>query len=283
MQNRSDTADPLPERLRTLAATLLDAYDRGIEIAPPSARGHALTLDEAYVLAAALIRIRQQRGERLLGRKIGFTNRTIWARYGVYAPIWGAIWDSTVQRLEVPRARASLAGLVQPRLEPEIVFGLAQAPRSSAIEDVGAAIGWVALGFEIVQSLYPDWRFEAADTVAAFGLHGRLYVGPPVDFGSWHDAARDLAALELALTCDGRTIDRGLGSNVLDGPVAALAHLVAELERRPGMPPLRAGDIVTTGTITDAAPLVPGQLWQSVPSGPPAIARLSGLTVQTTD
>ncbi len=33
-----------------------------------------------------------RRGERPIGRKIGFTNRNIWAEYGVYAPIWGDVY-----------------------------------------------------------------------------------------------------------------------------------------------------------------------------------------------
>ncbi len=39
------------------------------------------------------------RGERPVGRKIGFTNRTIWAEYGVYAPIWGDMYDTTLRDL----------------------------------------------------------------------------------------------------------------------------------------------------------------------------------------
>ena len=42
---------------------------------------------------------REARGERPIGRKIGFTNRTIWAEYGVYAPIWGYVYDGTVREL----------------------------------------------------------------------------------------------------------------------------------------------------------------------------------------
>ena len=40
--------------------------------------------------------------------------------------------------------------------------------------------------------------------------------------------------------------------------------------------PIVAGDIVTTGTITDAAPLAPGQRWQTRLSDP----RLAGMTLR---
>src|SRR6185369_16931348 len=47
-----------------------------------------LTPAQAYGAAAALHRRRVQAGWKAIGRKIGFTNRTIWPRYGVYEPIW---------------------------------------------------------------------------------------------------------------------------------------------------------------------------------------------------
>ena len=55
----------------------------------------------------------------------------------------------------------------------------------------------------------------------------------------------------------------GQGSNVLDGPLNALRHFVLELQQCPGAPGLRAGDVVTTGTWTDAWPVQAGQRWRS--------------------
>jgi 2-oxo-3-hexenedioate decarboxylase len=40
--------------------------------------------------------MRETRGEMPSGRKIGFTNRTIWAEYNVYGPIWGYVHNRTV-------------------------------------------------------------------------------------------------------------------------------------------------------------------------------------------
>src|SRR5438128_4049771 len=163
-----------------LAAKLLDAYDHGRQLPPLSAADPAFQVADAYRLTGELIVARQGRGERLVGRKIGFTNRTIWPLYGVYGPIWGAVWNTTLELLPAETATLTLARLMQPRLEPEIVFGLRQPPASDALADVVSAIDWVAHGMEIVQSPFPDWKFTAADTIAGFGLHGRLFVGPRV-------------------------------------------------------------------------------------------------------
>ena len=59
------------------------------------------------------------------------------------------------------------------------MFGLKAAPlpgmNEAALLD---CIEWVTLGYEIVQSIFPGWKFAAADTVAANGVHGALMIGP---------------------------------------------------------------------------------------------------------
>jgi 2-oxo-3-hexenedioate decarboxylase len=47
-----------------------------------------------------------------------------------------------------------------------------------------SCVAWVAHGFEIVQSIYPDWKFSPADSAAANGLHGALLIGPRHEIGA---------------------------------------------------------------------------------------------------
>jgi 2-oxo-3-hexenedioate decarboxylase len=100
----------------------------GRQIAPFSKAYPDFGLAEAYRVTAAVRAKREARGERPIGRKIGFTNRTIWAEYGVYAPIWGYVYDRTIRDLTSEALEVSLSGLAEPRIEPEIVFGLAAPP-----------------------------------------------------------------------------------------------------------------------------------------------------------
>jgi 2-oxo-3-hexenedioate decarboxylase len=128
-----------------------------------------------------------------------------------------------------------------------------------------ACVEWVAPGFEIVQSHFPDWKFAAPDCVAAFGLHGALIVGSrvPVTDQNRDRLAALLPTFELTLRRGDAVIDTGVGANVLDGPPAALAHLARVVAGQPQFAPLAAGEIVTTGTITDAWPVVSGETWSS--------------------
>ncbi len=265
------------------ATALLAAYDEKHCLATITGADPSFELSDAYAVADEIRRRRIARGERPLGYKIGFTNRGIWQRYGVFAPIWGPVWDTTTERVDSAATSVSLARFVAPRLEPEIMFGIARTPRAGmSVTELAACIAWVAHGFEIVDTHFADWRFAAADTVADFALHARLFVGPrvPIErFGpAGRDAAEALAALSLTLVADGRDVETGRADIVLDGPLNALRLWVDAMAAQPQRWPIVAGDIVTTGTITDAAPLsAAGVRWQTRLGDP----RLAAMTLDT--
>jgi len=265
------TVDAAPRLVARRARELLAARDGASQLATISGADPSFAMAEAYVVADELRRLRLGRGERTLGYKIGFTNRGIWARYGVFEPIWGPVWDTTVERCDDARATVSLAQFAAPRLEPEIMFGFARTPAAGQTrEQLFDCIEWIAHGFEIVDTHFADWRFAAADTVADFALHGRLFVGPRVPVARFERArvAEELAAVEVVLMCDGRDVETGRADIVLDGPLHALRLWVDAMAAQPQRWPIVAGDIVTTGTITDAAPLRPGKRWQTRLSDP---------------
>ena len=260
------------------ARTLLEAYDAARMTPLLSASDPGYSLADAYAIADEIRRLRLGRGEQPLGYKIGFTNRGIWDRYGVHAPIWGPIWNTTVEFVAQQEASVALAPFVQPRLEPEIMFGFAHAPRAGMSEaELAGCIEWVAHGYEIVHTHFEGWRFRHTDTVADFALHGRLFVGKRVAMSDFADPVRQLASVHVALHRDGQLIDEGDSSIVLDGPLSALRVWVDAMAEQAQRWPIAAGDIVTTGTITDAAPMLPGQAFHTELSEP----RLPGLTLHT--
>jgi 2-keto-4-pentenoate hydratase len=229
--------------------------------------GCGLGVAEAYERALVVRQLRIARGEQPRGYKIGFTNRTIWERYGVYAPIWGTVWNTTLSFCD-GEGELSLAGTCQPRIEPECVFGLkATPPARATLDQLLACIEWFAPGFEIVQSHMKDWKFAAADTVLDSGLHGRLLVGRRIPAANLpRDAAAfdaQLAADRITLSKGSERVDEGVGANVLDGPLHALAHFLEELRNCPGATDLQPGDVVTTGTWTDAWPVRRGETWRA--------------------
>ena len=151
------------------------------------------------------------------------------------------------------------------------MFGLMAAPAptmsDSALID---CVGWIALGYEIVQSIFPNWKFSAADTVAANGVHGALLIGARHEIAprmtEWQ---RELSTFEAELYCNGKLVQRGGGSLVLDSPLRALRHLVELLANDSHNPQLCAGEVISTGTLTLAMPVKPGERWTTTVVGIP--------------
>ncbi len=258
------------------AADLLHWLDQGQPWPEHIGRPAFTEVPSAYQTALALRALRQARGEAPRGYKIGFTNRHIWPLYDVYAPIWGTVYDSTLSFTDDSGAGAiSLAAACEPRLEPELVFAFRHTPPPDAdAQALFEVLDWLAPSVEIVQSHRPGWRFgAAAETVADGALHARLLIGPRIPMGSFAANAAELqhklAAAELTLIGpDGETAESGRGANVLDNPLLALHHFLTELRQCPGAPDVQPGDVVTTGTWTDAWPVAPGQRWQVRYSAP---------------
>ncbi|RTZ44623.1 hydratase [Candidimonas sp. SYP-B2681] len=221
----------------------------------------------AYRSALALRALRLARGEQAVGYKIGYTNQSAWERNGVSAPIWGSIWDTTLLNCD-EHCVVDLTGTSMPRLEPEITFGISATPPAGAtLEDIFACVEWLAPSFELVQSHKADWKPAATEAIADGGLHARQIVGrrTPVRSLANSGAALNgiLAAAQVHLYRDQALIDEGAGAIVLGGPLQSILHFVGELRACPGAPDLKAGDIVTTGTWTNAWPLEPGQAWRA--------------------
>src|SRR5258708_40269656 len=123
-----------------------------------------------------------------------------------------------------------------------------------------ANIAWVALGFGIVSSTFPGWMISSPDTVAEFGLPVALLIGPRYSIAAHaEDWDRMLSTFEIDLKRDGAIVDHGRATNVMGGPVFALLHLIDLLGRDQVNPPLAAGEIVTTGTLTRALPVSAGE------------------------
>ncbi|MBA3450012.1 MAG: hydratase, partial [Chloroflexia bacterium] len=135
--------------VQAIASEAFATLNTGRQVSPFSTRFPAFDLGAAYRVTAAVRQMRQVSGEQPVGRKIGFTNRTIWDEYQVYAPMWGYVYDQTTHELAGIGETFSLAGLAEPRIEPEVIFRLAAAPAPDMDEAaLLACIDAVAHGFE---------------------------------------------------------------------------------------------------------------------------------------
>ena len=269
---------PSAFNIDVLAQEMRTAQDLVQQIEPFTNRVQGFDLSAAYQVAFRIHHARILEGANPVGRKIGFTNPELWSIYGVREPIWSYVYDTTVTQIEGLHIKCPIKGFSEPKIEPEIVFHLCSDLSNNADpEEVVNAIDWVAHGFEMVQSHFPGWRFEAPDTVADRALHGTLLLGqsmPLKELGS--DPVDVLESILVDLICDNKLVETGMGSNVLGNPITAVAHLVSMLGKQSDHSPLKAGEIVSTGTITKAQSVHVGETWRSEIRGP----EIAGLTVE---
>ena len=271
-----------PLRIEAIARELIDAHDYAKLIASIAAREADFDLDAGYLVLAQLMRARRARGARPVGRKTGFTNRSIWGLYGVGAPMWAHVYDDSVSYASDGKATVSLARTVSPRMEPEILFKL-RAPIPVNCKDAErllASVEWYAHSVEIVHSHF-DWKFKLADAAADWACHARLVVGEPqpIRANDIPALAHRLTEVRAALFKGGVKQIEGVGANVLGSPAHALGFLADLVAKQSFMEPIAAGEIISTGTITDALPVKPGETWSTQISGLPA----QNLTITYTD
>jgi 2-oxo-3-hexenedioate decarboxylase len=258
--------------VEAIADELVDLFRTGRERSRLTDEWSHLDLKTAYRVADAVRAKRGARGERWIGRKIGFTNHRMWEVYDVKAPFWGPMYASSVREDE---GTLDIAGFPNPKIEPEIVFGLRTAPSAGMREgDLLKCIEWISLGFELVSSIYPAWKFEAPDAVAGFGVHASLVTGRRVPVSPPGDWIKHLEAFRVKLSRDGVVVAEGGGVDVLGSPLSALRHLNDVVNDPAFGPPLAAGEIITTGTLTLAMQVSQDENWVAEVEGLdlPAIA-----------
>jgi 2-oxo-3-hexenedioate decarboxylase len=251
--------------IEALARELLVAYETG-QMLPtlPSSRS-GFDLDAAYNVEAQLKQWREASGAKAVGRKVGYANKAMWRVFKLQTLIWAHMYDDTVHDADANSASLTLPHARSLKVEPEIVFGLKHAITAEAIDAAGAleSTEWLAVGFEIIDCPYHNWKFQPADFVADFGLHAALVVGQrvPVQPESIPQMLEELPRFKVRVSRNGEFVEEGAGKNSLASPALCLAELSTAILRRFPGEPLRAGEIVSSGTLTAGHPARAGDTW----------------------
>ena len=241
-----------PESAARAARLLIDAR-RGGEVLPALPSDCApRDADEGYAVQAAFV---EASGEDVAGYKVGATSEPAQRALGLDAPFWGRVPAGGVHASPVELPGSAYTVRV---VEPEFAFrlGASLGPDGAPFdrESVAAVVAAVHPAMELVASAFgPDWKARGGPAVIADnGVHGGLVLGPA--WGDWQNL--DLARHVVRLAVNGAPASRGDGSKVFGDPILSLVWLANELARH-GLA-LAAGDVVTTGVVTDPVSLAPG-------------------------
>ena len=233
------------------AAALLTAEEGRADREPLTGEWPGLDVATAYAVQDETLRLRLDRGEQLVGVKLGLTSRAKQQRMNVAAPLTAWLTDAMVlpAGAPVPQER-----LIHPRAEPEIVFIVRERLAGPGVTAATAlaAVSTVYGGVEVIDSRYRDFRFTLADVVADNASSGCFVTGPV----SVPPAGLDLALEACLLEVDGQITDSATGAAVQGHPAEALALAANDLGRRGHA--IEPGWIVLTGGMTDAVAVPAG-------------------------
>ncbi|MBZ5566329.1 MAG: 2-dehydropantoate 2-reductase [Acidobacteriia bacterium] len=263
--------------IASVARELLSAHQTGQMVAvPPCARG--FDLDACYAVEWEIKRLREQAGHKAAGRKVGFANKAMWRILKLETLVWAHMYDDTVHYANANSAEIALPKARSLKIEPEIMFGLKR-PITEGLDAAAAldACEWIAFGFEIIDCPYPDWKFQPGDFVASLGLHSALIVGErkSVTPELIPTLMEQLPKFKARMSKNGGFVEEGSGKNSLRSPALCLAELAAAILNR-GQPPLGAGEIVSSGTLTAGHLMATGDTWTAELEG----LRLPNLTLR---
>ncbi len=218
-------------------------------------------LDDGYEVQK-LVHARGPADRRRVGRKIGLTSPAVQQQMRVDTPDFGVLFADMAYGDSQP---IPFGDLLQPRVEAEVAFVLgADLPEGDVTApELLRAIEFVLPAIEVVDSRIADWDISIFDTVADNASSGVFVTGGSPR--SLHDID-DLRASEMALTVDGAVVSSGTGAACLGHPLNAVVWLANAVAARGE--PLRAGELVLSGSLGPLVPVRPGLTYE---------ARISGL------
>jgi 2-keto-4-pentenoate hydratase len=208
-----------------------------------------LTAAEAYQLQEEIARLREQRGETVIGYKVGCTSRAVQEQLGITEPIFGRLFDTGCHysdaRLSSARyARLAVEGELAVRLSRDLpASALAEEACADAVEDMFPVIE--LHHFELCSP-----RPNSSELIASNGMHAGLVLATEQGrkAGRW----REPAGLTIRIDATGGVIEESSSSS---RPLASLRWLASRLAEA-GLRLLR-GQVVLTGSPMRLFPVTP--------------------------
>lgn len=210
-------------------------------------------LKQAYDIQELGVRLRESRGEKRSGVKLGFTSRAKMQQMGVDHLIWGTLTDAMrfEEGGELPADR-----FIHPRIEPEVGF-LTRRDISTplTLAEISGVLEGVFSALEIIDSRYQQFKFTLEDVVADNTSSAGYVIGPMRSPGT------DVSNCGVNLLENGRVVQTGSSAAILGHPLRALVQ-VSQLLYDSGRT-LPAGSVILAGAATAAHAIASGAYYSA--------------------
>lgn len=248
-----DSLAMLSEREIQEAAEYLHRAERErVQVQPITHRYPGLAMNDAYEIQKAWMRLKLSEGRRVIGRKIGLTSRAMQKAMQIDEPDFGTLLDDMWFTDE---QTISAAQFLDPRVEVELAFVLAEALDAGDLGDLGVeqvldASDYVVPAIEIIAArshrIDPSTGLARTvlDTIADNAANAGILLGS--NKMDPHDT--DLRWVSALLYRNGVIEETGVAAGVLDHPAQGIAWLARKLAAMGEQ--LEAGEIVLSGSFT---------------------------------
>ena len=240
------------KKIQQISGLLFDSLQNCSTIEPITKSYPEITIDDAYEISKRFLSLRENNGEKIVGKKIGVTSEVVQKMLGVNQPDFGFLTDK--MQIENKSTYKISQQLIQPRAEAEIAFVLNKNLKGPGIkkEDVLLATEKIFPCFEIVDSRINNWQIKIQDTIADNASCGVFLLGD----GSNYRNDYELHKLEVKVSKNGEHLSSGFGSAVQGHPAEAVAWLANTLGKY--NIPLLKGEIILSGSLVPLEPAMSG-------------------------
>ena len=247
-----------------LAARQLEDYDTH-QPGTLFAEGCVLNVQQAYELQNAVAKLRFQRGERLIGYKVGCTSSAIQEQLKISHRVRGFLFDTEQHGSGVVLSHQSFASLA---IEGELAIELSREPREEDFTGhlLPACISRVFPVIELHNHVMRGQQASAGELIANNAIHAGFVSGAGGLLSNhFSETIFDEARLEIFQ--DNQLLGQCEGRLLLETIRSSLKWLWRELLQSNDR--LRAGQIVLTGSIPNLFPVTGGCCLrvESVPFG----------------
>ncbi len=231
-------------------ALRLDNAERGrLQVTQSTLLHPTMTLDDAYAVQGHWYRLKQARGERLVGHKIGLTSRAMQLAMNINTPDSGFLTDQMVfeagSQLETDR-------FTDPKLEVELAFVLGHDLDGAepSVESVLEATDYVTPALELLaaRSHRRDPETNRTRTVVDTISDNAANAGIIVGGNKVGPREVDLEWVHAILRRNGTIEETGVAAAVLDHPANGIVWLARRYHDQ-GLQ-LKAGEIILAGSFT---------------------------------
>jgi 2-keto-4-pentenoate hydratase len=194
---------------------------------------------EAYEIQAAVSRLREQRGEAVVGYKVGCVSAPLRESMGIHHPVLGRLFDTE----QWPSGtHLHVSDFVQPAIEGELAVRLGQSITRNNLSEksLTAAIDEVFAVIEMHNKVFRA-KPAAPELIANNALHAGVV------YAVTHSSGLPDVPGPLTVVVNDVEVACVAGSNLRDTVISSLYWLVQELDKQGAQ--LCAGQTVLCGTI----------------------------------